>query len=65
MLCPICGKEMEKGGLIGAGVTLQWFPQTQFGKKGAEETALYRRKNDREIKRAFEPDQSAGCVLLQ
>ena len=34
MLCPICGKEMEKGGLIGGGVTLQWFPQTQFGKKG-------------------------------
>lgn len=25
---------MEKGGLIGGGVTLQWFPQAQFGKKG-------------------------------
>lgn len=36
MLCPICGKEMEKGGLIGGGVTLQWFPQAQFGKKGLE-----------------------------
>ena len=34
MLCPICGKETEKGGLIGGGVTLQWFPQAQFGKKG-------------------------------
>lgn len=34
MVCPVCGKEMEKGGLIGGGVTLQWFPQAQFGKKG-------------------------------
>lgn len=34
MQCPICGKEMEEGGLIGGGVTLQWFPQKQFGKRG-------------------------------
>jgi len=34
MNCPICGKEMEKGGLIGSGVSLMWFPQSQFGKKG-------------------------------
>ncbi|MDO4740187.1 MAG: PF20097 family protein [Eubacteriales bacterium] len=34
MLCPICGKEMEKGGLVAQGVVLMWHPEAQFAKKG-------------------------------
>lgn len=34
MLCPICRKEMEKGGLIASGVSVMWHPQAEFAKKG-------------------------------
>lgn len=36
MLCPICGKEMQEGGLIVNGVSAGWVPMEQFQKKGFE-----------------------------
>lgn len=34
MKCPICGNEMEKGGLITDGVVPMWVPEEEFEKKG-------------------------------
>ncbi|MHC1723554.1 MAG: PF20097 family protein [Aminipila sp.] len=38
MICPICGKEMTKGGIILTGKRLfgefTWYPQDEFDKKG-------------------------------
>ena len=34
MNCPICGREMEEGGLIIDGVAPGWVPMEQFKKKG-------------------------------
>ena len=36
MICPICGGEMEEGGLIASGPNVMWFPLEQFDKKGLE-----------------------------
>ena len=36
MICPICGGEMEEGGLIASGISVMWFPLEQFAKKGLE-----------------------------
>ena len=36
MNCPICGAQMEKGGLIIDGVAPGWVPMDQFQKKGAK-----------------------------
>ena len=33
MNCPICGKEMEEGGIIAAGTTM-WHPLKEFRKHG-------------------------------
>ena len=35
MLCPICGAQMEEGGLIIDGVAPGWVPMEEFNKKGA------------------------------
>lgn len=34
MICPICGGEMEEGGLIASGISAMWFSPEQFAKKG-------------------------------
>lgn len=34
MVCPICAKEMEEGGIITSGVTAMWHPKKEFDKKG-------------------------------
>lgn len=34
MICPICGGEMEEGGLIASGISVMWFPLEQFAKRG-------------------------------
>lgn len=38
MICPICGKEMAKGGIILSGKGMcgefTWYPQNEFEKKG-------------------------------
>ena len=34
MRCPICGNEMEEGGLIVDGVAPGWVPKEQFERKG-------------------------------
>ena len=36
MNCPICGAQMEEGGLIIDGVAPGWVPMNQFQKKGAK-----------------------------
>ena len=36
MICPICGGEMEEGGLIASGISVMWFPLKQFAKRGLE-----------------------------
>ncbi len=33
MICPICGGEMEEGGLIASGLNVMWFPLEQFSKR--------------------------------
>lgn len=33
MNCPICGKTMEKGGIVTGGVTAMWHPLSEFEKK--------------------------------
>lgn len=33
MICPICGKEMEQGGVITNGIAM-WHPLKEFEKKG-------------------------------
>ena len=33
MNCPLCGKEMEKGGIIANGIAM-WHPSREFDKKG-------------------------------
>ena len=35
MLCPICGAQMEEGGLIIDGVAPGWVPMEEFKKKSA------------------------------
>lgn len=35
MNCPICGKEMEKGGIIAEkAITVMWHPEQEYQKKG-------------------------------
>ena len=34
MHCPICGSEMEKGGIITSGVTAMWHPLREFDRNG-------------------------------
>lgn len=35
MICPCCGKEMQKGGIVADGaVVVSWHPQEQFEKTG-------------------------------
>ena len=42
MKCPICGIEMEKGGIIADGaVIVAWHPEHEFEKKGLK-SILYR-----------------------
>ena len=36
MNCPICGAQMEEGGLIIDGVAPGWVPMEQFQKRGAK-----------------------------
>ena len=34
MQCPVCGKEMVEGGLIGNGaLSIDWYPKEEFEKK--------------------------------
>lgn len=35
MKCPVCGLEMQKGGLIAMGRGLVWVPEEKFEKGGA------------------------------
>lgn len=37
MKCPICGNEMQAGGLIVDGVVSGWVPLEKFEKKGLEQ----------------------------
>ena len=40
MKCPVCGKEMEEGGIIGNGaLSIDWYPRKEFEKKWSR--ALY------------------------
>ncbi len=39
MKCPICGKEMEEGGLVVQGVSAIWFPKEEYEKKGPARVA--------------------------
>ncbi len=34
MKCPICGKEMQDGGIVVDGVAPMWVPKEQFDRKG-------------------------------
>lgn len=34
MKCPLCGRDMQEGGLIIDGVAPGWVPLEQFNKKG-------------------------------
>ena len=36
MKCPVCGNDMEEGGLLIDGVAPGWIPMEQFEKKGLE-----------------------------
>ena len=43
MNCPICGKEMEKGGIIAEkAITVMWHPDAEFQKKGLK-SYIFRR----------------------
>ena len=50
MLCPHCGKEMEKGGMIAKAdmvaipVHLVWYPMDEYEKKGLEASSRVRGK---------------------
>lgn len=42
MNCPVCGREMEKGGIIAErAVVVAWYPEAEFEKKGLK-TMFYR-----------------------
>lgn len=49
MICPICGKEMTKGGIILSGIKLAgeftWYSQKEFDKKGLKDWHRNNRKN--------------------
>lgn len=34
MKCPLCGGELEEGGLIVHGVPAMWFPKAEYEKRG-------------------------------
>lgn len=34
MKCPVCGREMQEGGMIADGVSVGWVPMEQFKRKG-------------------------------
>lgn len=36
MKCPLCGGELEEGGLVVQGVSAMWFPQEEYEKKGLQ-----------------------------
>lgn len=54
MLCPICSKEMEEGGLILTGLNSGWVPMDQFQKSGL------RLKMNSNIKVIGEPNPVGG-----
>lgn len=43
MICPICGNEMERGGILSAN-KISWYPEVEFEKKGF---GKYFRKGER------------------
>ncbi len=42
MNCPLCGKPMEKGGIIAdRAIVVAWYPETEYEKKGLK-SLIYR-----------------------
>ena len=41
MNCPVCGRKMEKGGIIADGaIVVAWHPESEFQKKGLKSFAF-------------------------
>ena len=64
MICPICGGEMEEGGLIASGISVMWFPLEQFAKKGLERLWYEGRKVSRKVELPSRPYPDSRRVLL-
>lgn len=45
MNCPICGKEMEEGGIITQSVIAMWHPLEEFQKKGLKRAVYAKGKS--------------------
>lgn len=39
--CPICGNDMQPGGIIANDVVVMWHPQAEFEKKGLRQLAFF------------------------
>lgn len=44
MNCPLCGAEMEKGGIVTDGIVSTWVPDNEFEKKGLKRIVYHNAK---------------------
>ena len=65
MICPICGGEMEEGGLIASGISVMWFPLEQFAKKGLERLWYEGRKVSRKVELPSRPYRIPGAYYCR
>ena len=62
MICPICGGEMEEGGLIASGISAMWFPTgTKQFAEGAG--ACMRADSQSESRTTFSTIPRPGALL--
>jgi hypothetical protein len=45
MNCPLCGSEMEKGGIVTDGIVSTWVPDNEFEKKGLKRIVYHNAKD--------------------
>ena len=45
MNCPVCGRKMEKGGIVAQkAIVVMWHPESEFQKKGLRSVAFHKGK---------------------
>lgn len=64
MKCPLCGRDMQEGGLIIDGVAPGVGAAGAIQQKGAGQAAVYRAADDRRLQYPFAADKGAARLLL-
>lgn len=63
MNCPLCGYEMEKGGIVTDGIVSTWVPDNEFEKKGLKRIVYHNAKDIEESRVSL--DRQNFPMLIQ